>query len=125
MVHPCPEECNEKLDKGGVVHLCEVEQDLVMKVDGKGEALKNASALVYDILFPKSKGEASPENTYSNFDKFRVLALYILYNNGEPLLGLSYVTPTLHTSADLYLLHQVCQMRTSENSPSMPACQRS
>ena len=78
------EECNEKLDKGGVVHLCEVEQDLVMKADGKGDALKNPSALVYDILFPKSKGEASAESTYSNFDKFRVLALYILYNNGKP-----------------------------------------
>ena len=82
---PHPEECNEKLDKGGVVHLCEVEQDLVMKVNGKGEPLKNPSALVYDILFPKSKGEASAETVYSNYDKFRVLALYILYNNGKPL----------------------------------------
>ena len=68
-----------------MVHLCEVEQDLVMKVNGKGEPLKNPSALVYDILFPKSKGEASAETVYSNYDKFRVLALYILYNNGKPL----------------------------------------
>jgi hypothetical protein len=76
--------CNKKLDREGVVHLCEVEQDLVMKTTGKGEPLlqKNAVPSVYDILFPKKKGEAAEDRTYSNYDKFRVLALYALYSEG-------------------------------------------
>ena len=67
-----------------MVRLCEVEQDLVMKTTGKGEPLlqKNAIPCVYNILFPKKKGEPVEEYTYSNYDKFRVLALFALYSEG-------------------------------------------
>ena len=71
-------DCNKQL--GRIAPLCAVEQDLVMGATARGEPLRNANNLVYDILFSK-KGESSGE-VYSESDKFRVLALYILYNEG-------------------------------------------
>ncbi|CAL8101463.1 unnamed protein product [Orchesella dallaii] len=85
-------DCNSAFKR--IEKLCEVEQDLATSVDGEGEKLRDPMPQINPIILDF--------DVFSEYDKLRVIILYILFKNGVPQSSLQKLLQHANVSSDMH-----------------------
>ncbi|ODM98285.1 Syntaxin-binding protein 1 [Orchesella cincta] len=85
-------DCNSAFKK--IEKLCEVEQDLATTVDSDGEKLRDPMSQINPIILDF--------DVFTEYDKLRVIILYILFKNGVAQSSLQKLLQHANVSSDMH-----------------------